>query len=124
MDILIILLWIALFLIIPTSVILIAGNTYGRDEKWLIIGKLLISFFVYSVTTVISLIFSVLVVVGTEPRRGQPMTAKEQIIALLVIYAYGFIGYLLCSFINGSFFKPWKFTLFNSKKPLSIFDSK
>lgn len=124
MDILIVGLWIFLFITIPVVVILIAGNVYGKYKTVEIIGKLLISIFIYLVTTIISFIFSVLVVFGAEPRRGEQMTAVEQIIGLSVVYFYGFIGYLLCSFINGGFFKPWKFSVFTSKKPQTIFGKK
>ncbi len=101
MNILIIGLWFLMFVGIPIAVILVAGNTYGRDETLLIIGKILISVFVYLVGTVMSYMFSVLMV--AELRYGQPLSLQEQIVALAAVYFYGLVGYLLYSFVNGSF---------------------
>ncbi len=124
MEVLIVGLWILFFFTIPVAVILVAGNVYGKYKTVEIVGKLLISIFIYIVTTIISFLFSILVVVGAEPRNGKPLTVTEQVIGLSAVYIYGFVGYLLCSFINGGFFKPWKFSVFYSKKPQTIFGKK
>jgi hypothetical protein len=50
------------------------------------------------------------------------LTAAEQMTGLFAAYVYGLVGYLLCSFINGGFFKPREFFVFSSKKPQTIFD--
>ena len=100
---------------------MVAGNIYGKFKAIEIIGKLLISIFIYIVTTIVSFIFSILVVVNAEFKQ---MTAPEQIIGLSAVYFYGLTGYLLCSFINGGFFKPWKMSFFNSEKPQTIFGRK
>ena len=121
MDILIIGLWIFLSLAIPVGLIYYAGNSYGGTKNWKIIGKLIPSFAAFISTCVITLFVLIILVVGPDPKPEQEMSNGEQIAALLVIYVYAFIGYLLCSFINGSFPKPWKMSFFNSKKPQSIF---
>lgn len=124
MDILIIGLWILLFLAIPVALILIAGNIFGRDETVKIIGKLLVSLFVYLMATIISFFYLMVNSIEIhEPQVIDPNTT-HQIVGLFVVYIYGFVGYLLCSFINGSFFKPWKMSIFNSKKPQTIFNKK
>ena len=124
MDILIIGLWIFLSLAIPVALIFCAGNSYGGTENWKIVGKLLLSFAAYILTCIIILLVFIFIVFTPHPNSGREMTAAQQIIALSIIYSYGLIGYLLCSFVNGNFFKPWKISLFGSKKSQSIFNPK
>jgi hypothetical protein len=57
MDVLIAGVWIFLFFAIPVAVLPVAGNVYGRYKTVDLVGKLLISAFVYVVATIISFLF-------------------------------------------------------------------
>lgn len=125
MEILIVGLWIFLLLAIPVGLIYFAGVAYAKDEEIsTIMGKMLISSFFYLIATFFT--FFYLMVNNREihePQIANP-DSKYQIISLLIVYIYGFAGYFLCSFINGSFLKPCKISFLNSKKPQTIFDKK
>lgn len=112
-------LWGILFLAIPSIAIFVAANSFGKYETIKLVGRLLASFFFYSISTVITLF-----ILAELSKERISMTVIKQVLALITVYFYGFAGYLICSYINGEFYKPWKFTFSNSKKDRSIFNLK
>ena len=123
MEPVIVISYILLFVVIPIGLLLISVKVFGEGMKPLIvIGKMMLSFAIHSVTS----IFALVCVAGTLfslDLNGETVREKltAQTICLLIIAAYGFIGWLLCSFINGKLIKSYKaFSSFSEKTP-SIF---
>jgi len=104
--------------------LMIFARTYGDGAKLpLLVGKLLVSLvghFASSIFTVLILAFSI---IGPDPKPNGKMQFGEetQLICLLILVGYGFVGWLLCSFVHGKFIKSY--STFNSfaGKPQSIF---
>ena len=115
MKVLIMGLWLILSISISLGLIFFAGKSSGGTSNWKIVGKLTVAFTAFVLICIIT--FLILLIMATGyPKPEHEITAMQQIIGLTVIYAYGFTGYLLCSFVNGKFLKPWNLSLFNFKK--------
>ena len=87
----------------------------------IVFGKLLLAFAVYFVISILTPFFIMAMLVGAD---GKYETVESkltaQTVCILTVAAYGFIGWLLCSFINGKLIKSVSaFTAF-SEKPQSI----
>ena len=123
---LLIFLLFGLFLItIPLSLLKIyntsVNNAFSQTKTSI---KLLFSFFVYLLMSFIIPLMMLLVVVGPDPRPNRAIPFENKLICLVLVLVYGFVGWLLNSFVNGKFIKSWRAFSFYEEKPKSIFDSK
>lgn len=123
MEPVIIISYILLFVMIPIGLLLISVKVFGEGTRPLtIFGKLLLSFVVHFAASIFALFFVISIVFSIN-RKVETVEADltAQTICLLVIAAYGFVGWLLCSFISGKFVKSYRaFSSFSEKTP-SIF---
>ena len=110
--------YILFFITIPIGLLLISIKAYGDGRTPLIvIGKLLFGFVIYFVVSVVTVgvVFSIIFNINRQSDTIE-IELAAQTLCLLIIAAYGFVGWLLCSFIYG---KPVKsisdFRLFAGK---------
>ena len=111
--------YIVFFVVIPIGLLMISVKVFSEGTgPFIIFGKLLLSFVVYAAASILTLSFVVSAVVFGINRNVETIYAEltAQTICLLIIAAYGFVGWLLCSFINGKLVKSYKaFSSFSEK---------
>lgn len=124
MQIIIAICCVLIFILIPLGLLLISGKIYGDGEKLpIVILKFLGTLTVHFIASIFTPLIVLLIVIGADPKPGGKFepTIAAQTVCLLIIAGYGFVGWLLCSFVNGRFVKSFSdFNLF-SEKPQSIF---
>ena len=113
--------WFILACIIPLGLILISYLKYvERAETSIIIFRFFKAIVAYIPVTLLPLIyFSGLLYAITHkkvPSKG------EILFCFAIVFVYGVIGYLLWSFVNGGFIKPWLVFSRDYRKPQSIFN--
>ena len=126
MELAIGLFYILFFFVIPAGLLLIAVKVYGDGMKFPVIAaKLLLSFIAHFVVSYFSLAFVVVALIGVDPKPNSPYPGlATQTVCLLIVIGYGFLGWLLCSFVNGKLIKSYKAFNLHSEKPQSIFSNK
>jgi len=124
MKLIIALSYIFLFILIPLGLLLVFGRAYGDGAKLsVLIIKLIISGAIHLASSILTAMLLVVSIIGPHPKPGgEPVFSEEvQLICLLIIAGYGFVGWLLCSFVNGKFIKSYSSLNLFAGKPQSIF---
>ena len=115
--------FVMFFITIPIGMIFVAAKVYGESGKLsFVLGKSILSFFIYVVFSVVIPLLALILYVGPDPKPGrQNFGLVMQTCYLLAIAAYGFLGWLLCSFINGKLIKSYSEFNLSDEKPQSLF---
>ncbi len=118
--------WFLFLLVIPFALLVIGYISYLSEAKISeILLKLFLAFLGYFFITSVTIPFMfVLVFAGAHSKPvGHTLDTKGEILYSAIVLGYGFIGWLLCSFANGGFIKPW--LIFSwERKTESSFDGK
>ncbi len=118
---------VLLFVLIPLGLLMVFGKAYGDGANLpVLIIKLIVSGVIHLASSVLIVIFLVFTIIGPDPKPGRrPAFGEEsQLICLLIIAGYGFVGWLLCSFVNGKFIKSYSSLNLFTGKPQSLFSSR
>jgi hypothetical protein len=124
MELLTILFLILFFAAIPIVLFKIIWQQYGKDlsvSKALL--KFIFSFLGYTGLSIFTFLFLLLVYIGPHPYPEQVTPFENKIVGLLAVFVYGVVGWLLCSYVNGEFVKPWRIFRFKNEEPQSILDT-
>lgn len=127
MESFIVLCWFLLVLIIPFALLIIGYISYLREAKILeIILKLLLCLLIYFCLTMVAIPFMFIVVFAGAHSNpvGQALDTKGEILYSVFVFAFGIIGWLLCSFVNNGFIKPRLIFRIERGKTQSIFGEK
>ena len=121
MEILAFFIWLFLAFIIPLGVIVIS---YLKHIERVDTSKIIFRFFkalvAYVPVTVLSLVY--LGGMGNAIVHKYVPSKGETLFCYAVVFVYGIVGYLLWSYVNGKFIKPWLIFSRDSEKPPSILD--
>ncbi|HEX8639304.1 MAG TPA: hypothetical protein VF692_14635 [Pyrinomonadaceae bacterium] len=85
--------------------------------------KLLLSFFVYFLMSLIIPLMMLFIIVGPDPRPNKTIPFVSKLMCLILVGIYGFAGWLLGSFVSGKFIKSWQDFSFYEEKAQSLFDA-
>lgn len=121
------LIWFLFLLLIPLSLLVIGYISYLNEVKVSeIILKLFLAFLGYFFITFLTFWFMfILIFAGAHTNPvGHVLDTKGKIFYSVMVFGYGFIGWLLCSFVNGGFIKPWLVFRWERGKTQSIFGEK
>jgi len=121
------LIWFLFVFAIPLAFLVTGYISYVNGTKSSeIILKLFVAFLGYVCITAATFPFMFIIVyVGAHTKPvGNALDLKSEIIYFAMILAYVIIGWLLCSFVNGSLVKPWKIFNWNSEETQSILGGK
>jgi hypothetical protein len=125
MEVLIAIIWFLLSLAIPLALIITSYDKYLNGGRvFEIVARLILSFILYFCITIgTSWLMFLMIFVGahTDPV-GEALSFKGRLLYCAVLFFYAFIGWLLCSIVNGRFIKPSRIFSWKSDKPLSILD--
>jgi hypothetical protein len=123
MEVLIGMVWFLLFLTIPVALMTTSYIRYvngGRVSE--IIATSLLSFILYIFVTIGTGWFIFLMIFAgahTNPV-GQALNFQGKLIFCGIVVFYAFLGWLLCSIVNGNLIKPSTDFNWKSEKPPSI----
>lgn len=121
MVILVFFIWLFLAFIIPLGVIILSYLKYiERVDKSTIIFRFFKALVAYAPVTIISGMF--VGGMGNALAHHHIPSIKETLFIFAIVLVYGVIGYLLWSYVNGRFIKPWLIFSRGKEKPSSIFD--
>ena len=109
-----------MLLAIPVALIATAVRAYDGANGVELIAKLLISLIVYLPLSFFALVLSVGVIAMDGSKPSMAASEGEKLFGAAIVYIYLMCGYLLCSFINGGFLKPW--LVFRSKTKTNVLD--
>ena len=127
MEFFIKLIWFLFVLAFPIVFLVVGYVSYINGTKLSeIILKLFVALIGYVCITGVTFPFIFVVVYAGAHSNpvGNSLDLKGKIVYFAMIFAYLIIGWLLCSFINGSLIKPWKILNRSNEKNQSIFDEK
>ncbi len=111
------------FITIPIGLFSVAAKVYGEGVGWLLVfGKFIVSLFIYLTFSVIVPILIVFLAFDSDSKFSSlGFKLTMQTVCLLAVAAYGFLGWLLCSLVNGKLIKSYSEFNLTDEKPQSLF---
>ena len=102
MDLLITILVILSFVGIPVTLLAIGilCRVYGTKTST-IIFRLLLAFLAHCLSSAIFMVVLVFILIGPDPKPSDEVSWNRKLIRVFLMLVYGFIAWLLCSFVNG-----------------------
>ena len=75
-------------------------RVYGTKTST-IIFRLLLAFLAHCLSSAIFMVVLVYILIGPDPRSSDEISWNRALIGIFLLLVYGFIAWLLCSFVNG-----------------------